>query len=148
MTMNRRTLIALSRLGAILGCSLALLMPAQAADAPPKVLRYAFPIAETGFDPAQIVDLYSRTITPEIFEDLYTYDHLARPLKIKPLTAAGLPEHSADFKTWTVKVRPGIFFAKDPAFDGKARELVAQDFVYSMKRFADPALKSPGWSSV
>ena len=30
--------------------------------AAPKVLRYAFPIAETGFDPAQISDAYSRII--------------------------------------------------------------------------------------
>ena len=52
-----------------------------------KVLRYAFEIAETGLDPAKIGDLYSRTITPHIFEALYTYDHLARPVKIKPLTA-------------------------------------------------------------
>jgi hypothetical protein len=30
----------------------------------PKVLRYAFRVAETGFDPAQITDLYSRTSPP------------------------------------------------------------------------------------
>ena len=47
----------------------------------PKVLRYAFPVAETGFDPARIVDLYSRIITAHIFESLYTYDHLARELE-------------------------------------------------------------------
>src|SRR6185436_10231593 len=77
--------------------------------AAPKVLRYAFPIAETNFDPTQITDLYSRTVTPHIFEALYGYDHLARPLQIVPLTAAGMPEHSDDFRTWTVRVRPGIF---------------------------------------
>ena len=33
-----------------------------------KVLRYAFPIAETGFDPTQILDLYSRTVCAHIFE--------------------------------------------------------------------------------
>jgi ABC-type transport system substrate-binding protein len=149
MTMNRRTFIAWSRSAATLACSLMLLATSQAADAPPqKILRYAFPIAETGFDPAQITDIYSRIVTPHIFEDLYTYDHLARPLKIKPLTAAGMPEHSDDFRTWTIKVRPGIFFTDDPAFKGKARELVAEDFVYALKRFADPALKSPGWASV
>ena len=149
--MIRRTLSALfglARVGALAACSLALAAGVQAADAPKKVFRYSFPTAETTFDPAQITDLYSRTVTPHIFEGLYTYDHLARPLKIKPLTAAGMPEHSDDFKVWTIKVRPGIFFADDPAFNGRARELVAKDFVYAMKRFADPALKSPGWASV
>ena len=60
-------------------------LPNQAAQ-PQKVLRYAFPVAETGFDPARIVDLYSRIVTAHIFESLYTYDHLARPSKIKPLS--------------------------------------------------------------
>ena len=116
--------------------------------APQKVLRIAFGVAETGFDPAQIGDIYSRTVTSHLFETPYGYDHLARPALIKPLTAAGMPEHSADYRTWTVTLRPGIFFADDPAFKGKPRELVAQDYVYALKRFADPALKSPGWTSV
>jgi ABC-type transport system substrate-binding protein len=108
-----------------------------------KVLRYAFNAGETGFDPARIVDLYSRIVTTHIFEALYTYDHLARPAKIKPLIADGMPEHSADFRTWTVKLKKGIYFADDPAFGGKKREVTAQDFVYAIKRFADPANKSP-----
>ncbi len=84
-----------------------------------KVLRYAFPIAETGFDPAQVIDLYSRIICSHIFDSPYTYDHLARPFKIKPNTAAAMPESSSDFRTWTVRLRPGIFFDDDPAFGGK-----------------------------
>ena len=121
---------------------------AQAQAAPQKVLRIAFPVAETGFDPAQLSDIYSRTVTAHMFEAPYAYDHLARPAFIKPLTAVGMPEHSADFRTWTVTLRPGIHFADDPAFKGKPRELVAQDYVYALKRFADPALKSPAWTSV
>ena len=116
--------------------------------APQKVLRYAFEVAETSLDPVKINDLYSRTLTPHIFEALYRYDHLARPVKIRPLTADGMPQVSADFRTWTIKLRPGIHFADDPAFRGKKRELVAQDYVYSFKRFADPANKSPVWSAL
>ena len=113
-----------------------------------RTLRYAFPIAETGFDPAQINDTYSRTVTCHIFEALYAYDHLARPPRLVPLTADGEPEHSGDFRTWTFRVRPGIYFADDPAFKGQKRELVAQDFVYALKRYADPAVKSPLTASV
>jgi ABC-type transport system substrate-binding protein len=108
-----------------------------------KVLRYAFPVAETGFDPARIVDLYSRIVTAHIFESLYTYDHLARPAKIKPLIAEGMPEHSPDYRTWTVRIRRGIYFAADPAFNGTRREVTAADFVYAYKRVVDPANKSP-----
>jgi ABC-type transport system substrate-binding protein len=114
----------------------------------PKVFRYAFPAAETGFDPAQVTDLYSHIITSHIFDGLYKYDHLARPFKIKPNVAVGMPEVADDFKTWTVRIQPGIYFADDPAFKGKRRELVAQDFVYSYMRFFDPAVKSPAYSSV
>ena len=57
-----------------------------------KVLRLAFTKAETSFDPARIVDLYSRVVTAHLFEALYSYDHLARPAKIKPVTADGMPE--------------------------------------------------------
>jgi ABC-type transport system substrate-binding protein len=124
-----------------------------ATPAPQKVLRYAFEVAETGMDPAKLSDQYSRTLTPHIFEGLYHYDHLARPVKIKPLTADGMPQHSDDYRVWTVKVKPGIYFADDPAFKGPdgrqiRRELVAQDYVYSFKRFADPANKSPSWTSL
>ena len=120
---------------------------APSAAAPPKVLRYAFLIAETGFDPAQISDLYSRIVTTHIFEALYKYDFLARPFKVKPNTAAAMPEASADLKTWTIRLRPGIYFADDPAFGGRRRELVAADYVYTIKRTFDPATKSPGIST-
>jgi ABC-type transport system substrate-binding protein len=132
----------------VLTLTLLAALPAQADRARPKTLHVAFPIAETGFDPAQVSDNYSITICSHIFESLYGYDHLARPVKIKPVTAAGMPEVSADFRTWTVRIRPGILFADDPVFKGKPRELTAQDYVYSYKRFADPANKSPLWTSI
>ena len=130
---------------------LASALPALAQDAqaaPKKVLRYAFEVAESSLDPAKVNDLYSRFLIPHIHEGLLTYDHLARPVKVKPLTAEALPQHSDDFRIWTIKVKPGIYFAEDPAFKGTKRELVAQDYVYSIKRFADPAHKSPVWSSL
>ncbi|WP_374434706.1 ABC transporter substrate-binding protein [Inhella sp.] len=126
---------------------LALCALAQA-EAPKKTLRYAFRVAETGFDPARINDLYSRTITPHIFEPLVSYDHLARPAKLKPMTAVELPTPNADFTVWTARIRPGIYFSADPAFKGVKRELVAADYAYALRRFADPLIPSPGWTSV
>jgi ABC-type transport system substrate-binding protein len=137
------------KLPAALACALAAALLAPAARAQePKVLRYAFEVAETSFDPAKIQDLYSRSVTPHIFEAPYKFDHLARPVKIKPLTADGMPRHSDDFRTWTIRIKPGIFFADDPAFKGRKRELVAQDYVYVFKRCADPANKSPNWQGL
>ena len=147
-TLLAKTVLLGAALIAAVGAQAQAQPDASAAPVPQKVLRYAFEVAETSLDPAKINDLYSRTLTPHIYEGLYTYDHLARPVKIKPLTADGMPEHSADFRVWTVKVKPGIYFADDPAFKGRKRELVAQDYVYSFKRFADPANKSPAWGSL
>src|SRR5512139_2686927 len=116
--------------------------PARAAD-PDKVIRDVFPVAETGFDPAAVHDLYSGTVTQAIFETLLTYDYLAQPAKIAPLTVEALPQVDDGGKTWTFKLKKGIRFAPDPAFKGKDRELVAEDYVYSLKRLADPKLRSP-----
>jgi len=114
----------------------------------PKVLRYAMRVAETGFDPAQISDLYSSTLAANMFDALYEYEFLARPVRLRPNTATALPEASADFKTFTVRVKPGIFFSDDPAFKGVRRELTAEDYVYSIKRHFDPKLKSPTYTSL
>ncbi|WP_325479467.1 ABC transporter substrate-binding protein [Piscinibacter sp.] len=116
---------------------------AQPAPAGAKVLRYAFVAAETSFDPAKISDLYSRIVTTHIFEAPYKYDYLARPFKVQPNTATAMPEVSDDFKSWTIRIKPGIYFADDPAFKGKKRELVAQDYVYAWKRIFDPVNSSP-----
>jgi ABC-type transport system substrate-binding protein len=113
-----------------------------------KILRVPFVSAETGFDPARISDLYSRTVIAHILEAPYCYDQLAMPVKVRTLTAAALPEISEDFRVWTVKLQPGTYFADDLAFKGKPRELVAEDYVYSFKRFFDPAVRSPAYPTL
>lgn len=123
-------------------------MNANAPGAPAKVLRYAIEIAETGFDPAQISDLYSRYITANIFDAPLRYAWLGPPGTLEPNTAAALPEVSSDFRTFTFTIRPGIYFADDEAFHGGRRELVAQDYVYSLERMADPRWKSQSWSQL
>jgi ABC-type transport system substrate-binding protein len=115
--------------------------PAPAAAAQ-KVLRYSMRIAETGFDPAQISDLYSATLLANIFDAPFALEFLARPVRVRTNTAAGPVEVSADFKTFTVRIRPGIYFADDPVFKGVRRELVAADYVYAIKRHFDPRWKS------
>ncbi len=108
-----------------------------------KTLHIGFISAETGFDPQAINDLYSAIVGRVIFDPLYRYDYLARPFTIIPNTAAALPEISADGKTWTIKIKPGIYFSDDPAFKGKKRELTAADYVYSLKRLGDPKVRAP-----
>jgi ABC-type transport system substrate-binding protein len=122
--------------------ALLIAVSAWAAD-PGKVLRIAFPVAETGFDPVRVSDLYSNIVNEAIFERLLTYDYLARPAKLVPMTAEAMPEVSDGGRTYLLHLKRGIYFAPDPAFKGKRRELTAEDYVYSFKRFADPANRAP-----
>ena len=115
---------------------------AQAQPAFGKVLRLSFRVAETGFDPVQISDLYSRTVAAAIFDPPLQYEFLARPYRLRSNTLVGLPEVDDNFRSFTFQVRPGIHFADDPAFNGVRRELVAADYVYVIKRHYDPRNKS------
>jgi ABC-type transport system substrate-binding protein len=113
----------------------------EAAD-PRKVLRLAYQSAESKFDPQSESDSGSGAICDNIFDALLQYDYLARPARLRPRTAAALPEVSADGTVYTVRVKPGIHFTPDPAFKGARRELVAQDYAYSIKRLLDPKNRS------
>src|SRR4051812_21072542 len=98
---------------------------AQTPSSSDKVLRYAFLGTETGFDPAQINDLYSAAVIAHVLDAPYEYDYLPRPAKIVPNLAEAMPEVSPDFRTFTFRLRSGIYFTDDPAFGGKPREVVA-----------------------
>ena len=107
-----------------------------------KVIRLAYQSAESKLDPQAESDSASSAINNEIFESLLQYDYLARPAKLRPRTAVALPEISADGTVYTIRIKPGIFFTPHPAFNGKPRELTAEDYVYSIKRLLDPRLVS------
>jgi oligopeptide transport system substrate-binding protein len=115
--------------------------PAQSADMG-KTLHVSFAVAESGFDPQAGYDIYSFAVIGAIFDPLYVYDYFARPVRMVPNTAAALPEVTDEGRTYTIKVKPGIYFAADPAFKGKRRELTAEDYVYSLKRIFDPKVRS------
>ena len=121
---------------------------ASAEPDPNKVLRYAFEVAESSFDPHKNSDVYSSIVNNAIFDAPLRYDFLARPPKLIPNTLIAMPEVSADYKTYTLRVKPGIYFADDPAFGGKKRELTAEDYVYSLKRLFDPKLAAPQLAEV
>lgn len=133
MSLKRCALLALMAWGGV---------SAQAADMN-KVLHVAFNAPETGFDPSKTSDIYSGAIIEHIFDPLLTFDYLARPVKVVPNVATAMPTVSADAKTYTFTLKKGVYFAPDPAFKGKKRELTAEDYVYAFKRLIDPAVASP-----
>ena len=135
--MRRRQFLTAGAAGTLVGAT-----PLVRGQDAVKTLRVCFQIPETGFDPAQTQDYYSNTIISHIFDAPLRYDFLARPVRLMPNTASALPEVSTDFRTFTVRLTPGIFFQDDAAFQGQRRELIAADYVYSIKRVFDPRWKS------
>jgi oligopeptide transport system substrate-binding protein len=115
---------------------LAVTFAAHAAD-PAKVLRIASPDIET-LDPHAYTDDPSFQVIQAIFEPAFEWDYLASPPKLTPLTAAAPVEITDGGKVWTIRLAQAIHFTDDPAFKGKPRELTADDYIYSYKRWLDP----------
>lgn len=134
--------IGASVLALFLSASMLVFTPTAFA-AEKKTIKIAFRSAENGFDPQQIEDRYSTGICENIFESFLTYDWLARPVKLVPQTVESVPEGEEGGTLYTFRIKPGILFADDPVFKGNKRELVAKDMEYAVKRFRDPANRSP-----
>ena len=117
--------------------------PAAGAERPPGVLRVGMPLVAETLDPPRADNTQALVVMAGIYDTLYALDPVARPAAIVPMAAAALPEVSADFRTYTVRIRPGIFFTPHPAFSGKPRELTAGDFAYAFRRVLDPGIRSP-----
>ncbi|MBT8042070.1 MAG: hypothetical protein KJN98_02780, partial [Pontiella sp.] len=99
-----------------------------------------------GLDPGISGEVSSSLAISRLYEGLLQYDYLARPYKVVPLLAESMPEISDDGLVYTFKTRKGIYFHDNPCFpEGKGRELVADDFVYSIKRVADVKNSSSGF---
>ena len=116
-----RRIVAAASLVA-LGATVLALAPRRAAQADPE--QGACASRSRSPKPASIRrpsnDIYSNYVNRAMFDPLYSYDYLARPYKIVPNTAAALPEISPDGTTWTIKIKPGIYFIDDPAFKGRS----------------------------
>jgi ABC-type transport system substrate-binding protein len=137
-------MLALARF-VLLAWALLALAPSHGAFAADmhKVLRIASNDI-TSLDPQQGTDLYSTRVATSIFEGLYEFEYLSSGSKVIPCTAEAPPAISDDGKTWTMRVKKGIYFTDDPAFKGKPRELVAADYAYAIERVMDPNLRSGG----
>jgi peptide/nickel transport system substrate-binding protein/oligopeptide transport system substrate-binding protein len=82
-------------------------------------------------DPARVADIYSRSVSQQIFDGLVQFD---QTLTVTP----ALAQHwkaSRDGLVWTFTLRRGIKFHH-------GRELTADDVVYSLTRLVDPKTKS------
>lgn len=112
----------------------------------PKIAHLALRYSLRSLDPVTSTSPYETEVQSQVYEGLYTYKYLKRPYELEPLLAKELPQVSEDGLTYTIDIREGVLFHDDQCFDGgKGRELVAKDFIYSIKRMADSKLSPTGW---
>ena len=110
-----------------------------------KIYRHSMDEMPSSLDPVQSANVYANHVNINAYDTLYAYKYLARPYTLKPNLAIGFPQISEDGLTYTIRIKQGVHFVDDPAFpEGKGREVVAGDFVYSIKRHFDPATRPQG----
>jgi ABC-type transport system substrate-binding protein len=93
-----------------------------------------------GFDPVFCNDQYSSGAQVQVYEGLYEFHYLKRPMELVPLLTEAMPEISADGLTYTFRLCDAVF-QDDACFPGgKGRKVTAADFVWCWKRLmADPS---------
>jgi len=111
----------------------------------PNTLHVFLSLEVKSLDPAHAQDEASSICILNLYDQLYEYEYLERPFRLKPCIAEGLPEISEDRLTYTIRVKKGIRFVDDPCWQGKPpREVNAHDFVFALKRLMDVRTKSTG----
>jgi len=110
-----------------------------------KVFKASLDGAPSTIDPAQSANIYANTVVLNAYDTLYRFKYLARPYVVTTNLAASMPEVSEDGLVYRIRIREGTYFVDDPVFDGGiGREVVAEDFVFSLKRFFDPTQRPRG----
>jgi oligopeptide transport system substrate-binding protein len=161
----RGILIALAFLA---GCGEVWNDPYPAAERGKSILYSSFVNRPKHLDPVQSYTEDEALFTQQVYEPPLQYHYLKRPYELIPLTALEVPKprsiEGGKFTVYEIRIRRGIRYQPHPAFvpqnqnlDRKqidrlkspyslptgTRELVADDYIYQIKRLAHPRLHSP-----
>ena len=112
---------------------------------PKKVFKLSLPRSVNTLDPLEVgFDIYRTTFLTSFYDRLYEWKYLAKSSEVKPLLAKSLPEMSDDGLSYRISLKEGVHFVDDPCFENsRGREVLAQDFIYSIKRhFENGAVSS------
>jgi ABC-type transport system substrate-binding protein len=142
--------------------------PYPVAERGKNILYSAFVQRPKHLDPVQSYTSDEALFTRQILEPPLQYHYLKRPYELMPLTAVAIPEpreiEGGKFTVYDIRIQPGIRYQPHPGFVEEnfslqerkvaglrtpyelplgTRELVAEDYVYQIKRLAHPRLHSP-----
>lgn len=140
----RGLLLAICALTLAAGCSNS---PYKSEDDHAKVLYRAYAEPPKTLDPQVAYSTADQIIVAEVYDTLLEYHYFERPYRLVAGMAEDVPspEVLPDGRVrYTFVLRPGLTFAPDACFgpQGK-RAVVASDFVFSLRRVADPQVASP-----
>jgi ABC-type transport system substrate-binding protein len=142
--------------------------PYPASERGRNILYSAFTERPKHLDPVQSYTTDESQFIRQILEPPLQYHYLKRPYELVPLTAVEVPKpreiDGGKFTVYEIRIRPGIRFQPHPGFVAAnselkrevvekletpydlplgTRELVADDYIYQIKRLAHPRLHSP-----
>jgi oligopeptide transport system substrate-binding protein len=165
-----RALLLTLALPLLWGCGEVWNDPYPVAERGRNILYSVFSERPKHLDPAQSYTTDESQFTMQVYEPPLTYHYLKRPYELIPGTALEVPQpkivekDGATFSVYEIRIRPGIRFQPHPGFVeanlkldrdriGKletpyqlplgTRELVADDYIYQIKRLAHPQLQVP-----
>jgi len=96
------------------------------------------------FDPAIAFNNDSLFVMAQAMETLYQYHYLKRPFEVIPGLAEGMPEISNNGQIYTFKIKKNIYYHETAGIDSRTRFVLADDFIWQIKRLAFQPLKSTG----
>ena len=142
--------------------------PYPAEERGKNILYASFSERPKHLDPVQSYTEDEARFTQQVYEPPLQYHYLKRPYELIPLTAVEIPKpreiEGGKYTVYDVRIKPGIKYQPHPAFVEKnlslpaekisdlkspydlekgTRELVADDYIYQIKRLAHPRLHSP-----
>ena len=160
--------IALILLVFLAGCGEIWNEPYPADERGKNILYSSFAERPKHLDPVQSYTEDEARFTQQVYEPPLQYHYLKRPYELTPLTAVEIPKprpiEGGKFTVYEIRIKPGIRYQPHPAFieanrklardkvdrlkspyelQTGTRELVADDYIYQIKRLAHPRLHSP-----
>jgi oligopeptide transport system substrate-binding protein len=113
-----------------------------------KHLKSAFSSDIETLDPAKAFNDRTLNILTQVYEPLYQYQYLVIPYQLEPLLAESMPRYNSANNSWIIKIKENVFYQDHLLFGGKKREVVAEDFIFQIKRICFAPLSSPGFSFI
>lgn len=95
-------------------------------------------------DPAVAFDTVSAQVLGQIYETLFEYQYLQRPLTLRPLLAKDFPKIENNGLKYTIKLKEDVLYHPHKLLT-PGRTVIAEDIINQIKRLAFKKTQGNGW---